>query len=43
MWAGIGTGGYRQIGGVVTQPIGDCGQVTIAIDKVEMDGPRRRR
>lgn len=42
VWAGIGTGGYREVGGVVTQPIGDCGQVSVAIDKVEgRFGPRR--
>jgi len=35
VWAGIGTGGYREVGGAVTQPLGDCGQVSVAIDKVE--------
>jgi hypothetical protein len=29
VWAGVGTGGYRAIGGVVSQPIGKCGQLTI--------------
>lgn len=29
-WAGVGTGGYNDVGVVVTQPIGDCGQVTVA-------------
>jgi hypothetical protein len=43
VWAGIGTRGYRELGGVVTQPIGKCGSVTIAVDKMESDGPRRRR
>jgi hypothetical protein len=42
VWAGIGTRGYRNVGGVVTQPIGDCGQVTIAIDHSEGGGWRRR-
>ena len=43
VWAGVGTSGYRNVGGVVTQPIGDCGQVTIAIDHTEMNGGRWRR
>jgi hypothetical protein len=43
VWAGIGTRGYRELGGVVTQPVGKCGSVTIAVDKMESDGPRRRR
>ena len=42
VWAGIGTGGYREAGGVVTQPVGACGQVTIAIDRTEGGGWRRR-
>lgn len=43
VWAGIGTGGYRNVGGVVTQPVGDCGSVTIAIDHTESNGGRWRR
>lgn len=43
VWAGVGTGGYRNVGGVVTQPVGDCGQVTIAIDHTESNGGRWRR
>jgi hypothetical protein len=35
VWAGIGTGGYRQAGGVVTQPLGACGSVTVMIDRTE--------
>ncbi len=27
----VGSRGYREAGGVVTQPIGDCGQITIGI------------
>ena len=27
----VGSRGYREVGGVVTQPIGDCGQITIGI------------
>jgi hypothetical protein len=42
VWAGVGTGGYRELGGVVTQPIGDCGSVTLAIDRTEGGGRRRR-
>jgi hypothetical protein len=42
VWAGAGTGGYREAGGVVTMPVGDCGQVTLAIDKTEFAGPHRR-
>jgi hypothetical protein len=35
VWAGVGTGGYRELGGVVTQPVGDCGQVTIGVSRAE--------
>jgi hypothetical protein len=42
VWAGVGTGGYREVGGVVTQPLGTCGSVTIGAGKVESDGFRRR-
>lgn len=31
VWAGIGTGGYRSVGGVVTQPIGNCGSLTVGV------------
>ena len=31
VWGEVGTGGYRSVGGVVTQPIGACGQLTIGI------------
>jgi hypothetical protein len=33
VWAGAGTGGYRDVGGVVTQPLGDCGSITVMIDQ----------
>lgn len=36
VWGGIGTGGYRSVGGVVTQPLGDCGEVTVAIDRTSI-------
>jgi hypothetical protein len=38
---GVGTKGYREVGGVVTGPIGDDGQVTIAIDAGQIGGGRR--
>jgi hypothetical protein len=41
VWAGIGTGGYREAGGVVTKPLGDCGSVTVAIDHLSIDSQRR--
>lgn len=31
----VGTGGYREVGGVVTQPIGDCATVTIGMSRTE--------
>ena len=43
VWAGVGTGGYRNVGGVVTQPIGECGSATIAINRTEFDDLRRGR
>lgn len=42
VWAGVGTRGYREGGGVVTVPVGDCGHLSIAVDKTEFDGRRRR-
>jgi hypothetical protein len=42
VWGSVGTGGYRGVGGVVTQPIGDCGQVTIAVSHEEGRAWRRR-
>lgn len=32
VWAGVGTHGYRQVGGAVCVPVGDHGQVTLAVD-----------
>lgn len=40
VWVGAGTRGYREVGGVVTQPIGKCASVTIGVSKTE--GPRWR-
>ena len=31
VWAGAGTGGYREAGGVVTEPLGHCGSLTIGV------------
>lgn len=39
--AGVGTHGYREVAGAVTLPIGETGQVTIAIDDAHIDGRRR--
>jgi hypothetical protein len=41
VWVGVGTGGYKTAGAVVTQPIGDCSEVTVAVSKT--DGGRIRR
>jgi hypothetical protein len=38
---GVGTNGYREVGGVVTGPIGDDGQATIAIGTGQAGGGRR--
>ena len=35
VWAGAGTRGYRDVGGVVTQPVGACGSVTLMVDHTE--------
>lgn len=42
VWGSVGTGGYREVGGVVTQPIGDCATVTIGMSRTEgrFAGPR---
>ena len=36
VWAGVGTHGYREAGGVVCQPIGDHSAVTIAVDAAHL-------
>ena len=44
VWAGVGTGGYNTVGAVVTQPIGDCAEATIAVSRTEGGNiPRGRR
>jgi hypothetical protein len=40
--AAVGSRGYRGVSGVVTQPVGDCGQVTIGIDMSKGGGYGRR-
>lgn len=35
VWAEVGTGGYRSAGAVVTQPLGDCGSLTVGVSKTE--------
>ena len=40
VWAGVGTHGYREIGGVVCQPLGANSALTIAVDRTELGGPR---
>jgi hypothetical protein len=41
--AGIGTGGYRHIGGTVCQPIGDAGAVTVSVGQTQSDWGYARR
>jgi len=36
-YAGIGTHGYRELGGTVCQPIGQNGAVTLSIDETKGD------
>jgi hypothetical protein len=43
VWAGVGTHGYREGGGVVCVPLSDRAAVTIAVDAGQMDGWGRRR
>jgi hypothetical protein len=43
VWAGVGNHGYREVGGVVTQPLGKCGSLTVAIDRTEGNFGRRGR
>jgi hypothetical protein len=40
VWAGVGTHGYREGGGVVCVPVGDQGSVTIAVDAGQINGRR---
>jgi hypothetical protein len=38
VWAGVGTAGYREIGGAVCLPIGDHAAVNIAVDSARIGG-----
>ncbi|HEY4030817.1 MAG TPA: hypothetical protein VGM25_10765 [Caulobacteraceae bacterium] len=41
--AGVGTGGYRHIGGSVCQPIGQTGAVAVGVSETQFDQRYRRR
>ncbi|HEX7758981.1 MAG TPA: hypothetical protein VF459_05740 [Caulobacteraceae bacterium] len=41
--AGVGTHGYREIGGAICKPIGENGAIAIAIDKTDGDYGREGR
>ncbi len=43
VWAGVGTRGYREIGGAVCVPVGENAAVSLMIDTGHEDGWRRRR
>ena len=43
VFAGVGTHGYREGGGVVCVPIGDKAAVTVAVDAGRVDGRGGRR
>jgi hypothetical protein len=40
--AGIGTGGYRHVAGVVCQPIGQNSALTVGVSDTQFDRSRRR-
>jgi hypothetical protein len=42
VWAGAGSRGYREAGGVVCVPLSDKTRVTIAVDTGQIDGWRGR-
>jgi hypothetical protein len=43
VWAGIGTNGYREIGGAVCAPLGEHSAVSVAIDAGQINGWGYRR
>ncbi len=43
VWAGVGTNGYREIGGVACLPLSDKAAVTIAVDAGHINSWGRRR
>ncbi|MHB8529679.1 MAG: hypothetical protein ACYC8V_09245 [Caulobacteraceae bacterium] len=42
VFAGVGTGGYREAGGVICQPLGDHAAVTVGIDTARWSDRRWR-
>ena len=38
---GVGTGGYREVDGEATAPVGDTGQVSVAVGGGQIGGGRR--
>jgi hypothetical protein len=43
VWAGVGTRGYRDVGGVVCAPLGENAAVSIAVDAGQINGWGGRR
>ena len=43
VWAGVGTNGYRDIGGAVCAPLGDNAALSVAVDAGQINGWGRRR
>jgi hypothetical protein len=41
--AGVGTSGYRHVAGIVCQPIGQNGAVTVGVSDTHIDDTYRRR
>lgn len=42
VWVGVGTGGYKTAGVAASQPLGDCGEVAIAVSRTEGGALLRR-
>src|SRR5450432_3330788 len=38
VWAGVGTSGYREVGGAVCLPLGDHSALNIAVDSTRISG-----
>lgn len=38
VWAGVGTSGYRELGGAVCVPLGESGAMSIAVDTGQVNG-----
>ena len=38
VWAGVGTSGYRELGGALCVPLGDNGALAIAVDAGQING-----